>query len=201
MISNFCTSCSSHFEIPQHYVGKMVTCPTCRKEFRATAAGGASSASTASPTIQKRRANESTTTDSRFTGTDPKRTLPLKIALVAVLVVLVSLAIGIPMARSSAKKKEFRAKYEEFVFEADQLSNLTDYGVNKSDFGRQLARVEAKWSAVPSEGFRDNSYGNFDAAISKWREVVRWWGIDSDEVPSKMLEASQRYQQAKTWMR
>jgi hypothetical protein len=201
MIPHFCPSCGTRTDIPEHYMGRSVTCQNCRNEFLASIATTRQPVSmpqSVAPAPRKlRRGRSEATLIERWNTLSMK----MKIALGVAALLVAALLVGIPVLRN----KEFKGKYEEFVFEADQLANLTSYGVNKGDFTRQFARVEAKWHAVPTSGFRGESHSKFQTAMSKWREVVQDWDYKDDwkrdRVPWKMSEAAEKYNEAKVEMR
>lgn len=212
MTPHYCPACEKRFDIPDHYLGKIITCPSCHQNFTPTEA-------TLSPTpqgeeplpepqhLQAARSNEVSdeSPPNEFLNWWNGLTSAVKVGIAVGAVIVLSLLIGIPVYNSTQKAAQFEKKYEEFVFEADQLANLTNYGVNKGDFTRQLARVEAKWDAIPNGGFKNGTYSAFFDAMSKWQEVVRYWDFDSDwmrdQVPLKMTQASTKYQEAKRAMK
>jgi hypothetical protein len=212
MTPHYCPQCDKRFDIPDHYMGKGVTCPGCHKAFTPTEATLSRAPRTEEPPQepQLQDAHQASEPSSEYQANELANwwsglTSTMKIAIGVGVVFALVVIIGIPVYNSNQKAAHFENKYDEFVFEADQLANLTNYGVNKGDFTRQLARVEAKWDAIPSGGFKDGAYSDFYDAMSKWREVVRYWDFDSeylrDQVPLKMTQASTKYQEAKRAMK
>jgi hypothetical protein len=128
------------------------------------------------------------------------------IFLVVALVVVLGLAVKEHFS-STVREQKFEAAYKEFTFEADQLAHLTNYGINKNEFVKQLARVGAKWDAFPngSKSFPPGAGSLFHDAVNKWRKVADYWKFDNDYmrgmVPGIMTEAAEAYTLGKATMK
>jgi hypothetical protein len=182
-------------------MGKVISCPNCKTEFLADKSTLYNESIAEKNLSPERRKEDSLSYKASILWS--RISSKGRIGIIGAVIILVGLLIGIPISQNNKKQAEFNKKYEEFTFEADQLASLTSYGINKGDFSRQLARVKAKWDKIPSGGFKGEAYSNFWDAMSKWRESIIYWDSEytRDQVPRKLGEASEFYDNAKREMR